>query len=43
MGVWRLYISSIMSKLFSARDGDILVGELNKKDVHKKIRSVFKK
>ena len=31
----KLDISFIMSKLFSAHDGDMLVGVLNKKDVQK--------
>ena len=36
-------MSFIMSKLFSAHDGDMLVGVLNKKDIQKSIRSAFKK
>ena len=41
MEVRRLYISFIMSKLFSAIDGDMLVVVLNKKDVQKNKRSAF--
>ena len=41
MEVRRLYISFIMSKLFSAHDGDMLVVVLNKKDVQKNKRSAF--
>ena len=39
--VRRLYISFIMSKLFSAIDGDMLVVVLNKKDVQKNKRSAL--
>ena len=41
MEVQRLYISFIMSKLFSALDGDMLFGVLSKKDAQKNIRSTF--
>ena len=41
MEVRRLYRSFIMSKLFSAHDGDMLVIVLNKKDVQKNKRSAF--
>ena len=43
MAVRRLYISFILSKLFSAHAGDMLVGVLNKKDVQKNKRSAFLK
>ena len=41
MEVQRLYISFIMSKLFSELDGDMLFGVLSKKDAQKNIRSTF--
>ena len=41
IAVQRLYISFIMSKLFSALDGDMLFGVLSKKDVQKNVRSAF--
>ena len=41
MEVRRLYISFIMSKLFSAHDGDMLVGVLNKKRCSKKYNEVL--
>ena len=41
MEVRRLYISFIMSKLFSAHDGHMLVVVLNKKDAQKNKRSAF--
>ena len=41
MEVRKLYRSFIMSKLFSAHDGDMLVIVLNKKDVQKNKRSAF--
>ena len=41
MEVRRLYISFILSKLFSAHDGDMFVGVLNKKDVQNYKRSAF--
>ena len=43
MEVRRLYISFIMSKLFSSHDGDMLVGVLNKKKNQKNKRSAFSK
>ena len=41
MEVRRLYISFIMSKFFSAHDGDMLVGVFNKNGVQKNKRSAF--
>ena len=41
MEVRRMYISFIMSKLFSAHDGHMLVVVLNKKDAQKNKRSAF--
>ena len=41
MEVRSVYISFIMSKLFSEHDGDMLVVVLNKKDVQKNKRSAF--
>ena len=43
MEVRILYISFIMSKLFSECDGDMLVGVLNKNNVQKNKRSAFYK
>ena len=42
MEVRRLHISFIMSKLFSAQDGHMLVVVLNKKDAQKNKRSAFR-
>ena len=41
MEVRSVYISLIMSKLFSEHNGDMLVVVLNKKDVQKNKRSAF--
>ena len=41
MEVRRLYISFIMSKLFSAHNGHMLVVVLNNKDAQKNKRSAF--
>ena len=41
MEVRKLYTSFMMSKLFSAHDGDMLVAVLNEKDVQKNKRSAF--